>query len=76
MVNAGGEIDQPHALQARMPASADDDVIVRGDAKRRGDVDSHKTRRTPLIRAAFWRITVLTKPIASRADSEFLNSRG
>jgi hypothetical protein len=39
MVNAGGELDQPHALQARMPASADDDVIVHGDAERRGDID-------------------------------------
>ena len=27
------------ALQARMPASADDDVIVHGDTERRGDID-------------------------------------
>ena len=32
-------LDQPHALQARTPASADDDVIVHGDAERPRDVD-------------------------------------
>jgi hypothetical protein len=33
------KLDQPHPLQARMPASADDDVVVHGNAEGRGDID-------------------------------------
>ena len=38
---------------------------------------SHVQRdvRTPLINAAFCRITVLTNPMAARTESELLNSR-
>src|ERR1700755_3614566 len=31
--------DQPHPLQARVAASADDDVVMHGDAERGGDID-------------------------------------
>src|SRR5438105_2268493 len=31
--------NQPHALQARMPVPADDDVVVHGNAERGGDID-------------------------------------
>jgi hypothetical protein len=32
-------LDQLHPLQTRMPVLADDDVVMHGDAERRGDID-------------------------------------
>ena len=53
-VNAGGEssgiLNQLQPLQTRMPVFADDDVVVHGNAERRGDVDHAASQRTRLKR--------------------------
>ena len=40
----GIALNQLHPLQTRMPALADDDVVVHGDAERAGDVDDRLGR--------------------------------